>query len=48
MDTACILENGGMKIMYIFLKVEGKKIMGERKTKSLKHVFALYNLPVIF
>jgi len=33
--------------MHIFIKVGGGKIKG-RKIKLLKHVFALYTLPIIF
>jgi len=36
-----------MKNMHIFIKVGWGKIKG-RKIKLLKHVFALYILPIIF
>jgi len=46
-DSACVLEkNGEQKNVHIFIKIDGK-IKG-RKIKLLKHVFALYSLPIIF
>ena len=43
---AVALKKQGMKSMHIFIKVGGE-IKG-RKIKLLKHVFALYSLPIIF
>ena len=34
--------------MHIFIKVGGREMKGERKIKLLKHIFALYSLPLIF
>jgi len=43
MDAACVLEKneGGTKIMHIFVKIGGIKIKGGIKTKLLMHIFAL-------
>jgi len=45
-DSACVLEKNGNEKHAYFHKSWGK-IKG-RKIKLLKHVFVLYNLPVIF
>ena len=46
-DSACVLEKTGTKNMHIFIKVgPWGRLRGERLI--LKHVFALYSLPIIF
>ena len=34
--------------MYVFMKVGGRKIKGERKNKLLKHIFAICRFSLIF
>jgi len=41
MDAACLLKKEGNEITHIFTKVGGRKI------ELLKHIFALYGIPLI-